>query len=225
MRSGHHAIAFWLARNLVPAASVDFLYEGKKKSMVAASPDHTIELFENELIRPSVAPTIIILRDPYNNYASYLELVKNPNYGPLSFFPILKYWQEYAREALGETNRLRNRVFISYNDWVNSEEYRKNIVAMIGSRFGIETKFDDSLFQKMTPYGGYSSFDGNTHKEDATKMKVHERWKKFENSIRYRENVDTPEIRELSEKLFNFYPLAKVEPKTNGDWLFFHNLF
>jgi len=224
MRSGHHAIAFWLAKNL--RASVDFMDVDGRKNMVYEDSPLTLDLYENEELKASDEPVVIILRDPFNNYASFKELVKNPNYGPLSFFPFLERWKSYARECVGETNFFSNKVYITYNTWTTSLEYRKAIVDTIGRRFGVATSFDDSLRQHMTKYGGYSSFDGRTYIDSASMMKVNERYKFYEGSAAYRENVDTPEIRELSEKLFDFYPFKPLEKRDSGmTQLMFNDLF
>ncbi len=220
-RSGHHSISFWLAKNIVPSASVDLTYEQGDKTvrMVNAAVKHTLNLKENERLPEGNEPTIIILRDPYNNFASFLKLTKNPNFGTLSFLSFMKYWVEYAKEVSGETNRLTNKVVISYNDWVDSETYRRNVVEYIGEKFGLETKFDDSLKNQMTKYGGGSSFDGLTHIRSADKMKVCERFKEFEGLRTYRGEVDTPQVRGLADKIFNFYPWPPVEKKDNSEML------
>ncbi len=218
-RSGHHAIAFWLAKNLVPAASVDLTYyDGEaKKRMVDEKADNTLDLVENEHIKSSDEPTIIILRDPYNNYASFLKLVQNPNFGPLSFFTFIEHWKEYAKEAVGDTNLLSNKITISYNDWVSSEDYRKGILERLEKKFKVETKFDDSLKNSMTVYGGGSSFDGLDFVQSANEMKVLERYKEFQGSVGYRASVDTPEIKELSERLFKFYPWKPIDKSAVAD--------
>lgn len=216
-RSGHHAIAFWLAKNIVPEASVEVTIEGTKKmKLITTDTDTILDIKENEPIPESDEPSIVILRDPYNNFASFSRLVQNPNYGPISFFPFLKFWVDFAKEAAGETSKLSNKIFISYNDWVDSEDYRKEIVRSIEEKFHVKVLFDDSLKNHMTIYGGGSSFDGLQNVRTANMMKVHERYKYFEKSVIYRKAVDTPEIKNLSEKLFKFYPWKPVEKKSNS---------
>lgn len=218
-RSGHHAISFWLGKNLVPNADVDLTYDNGSSmvKMVTGNSENILTLVENEHLQASEEPTIIILRDPFNNYASFLKLVQNPNFGPLSFFTFMEHWKEYAREVVGETNLLPNKIVISYNDWVESEKYRKDVVKEVEIQFGVKTKFDDSLHKKMTIYGGGSSFDGLEHVNEADRMKVHERYKFYENAYVYRKEVDTPEIKALSEKIFGFYPFKIVEKKPVSD--------
>ncbi len=218
-RSGHHAISFWLAKNIVPAAAVDLVYDSGSTTvkLMDNTREHVLDIQENDHLKIGDQPAIIIIRDPFNNYASYLKLCDNPNFTTLSFFPFLQYWKEYAREAVGETNFLKNKVVISYNDWVDSQDYRKDVVAEIGKKFGIETKFDDSLKTNMTKFGGGSSFDGLMFIKDADKMKVHERFKFYESSARYRAAVDTQEIRELSDKIFRYYPWKTVEKSPDRD--------
>ncbi len=185
--------------------------------MVTGSGQHLLTLVENEHLKASEEPTIIILRDPFNNYASFLKLIQNPNFGPLSFFPFMQYWKEYAKEIIQETNLLPNKIFISYNDWVESERYRRDVVKELELQFGLKTKFDDTIKNKMTMYGGGSSFDGLEYVNEASKMKVFDRYKFWENSFVYRKEVDTPEVKSLSEKIFGYYPFKAVEKKPVPD--------
>lgn len=214
-RSGHHAIAFWLAKNFQPNANVQLTHDdgNEVKKMVIGQSNVTLDLVENERIKESDQPSIIILRDPFNNYASFLKLTANPNFGTLAFFPFLDYWKEYANEVLANTELLKNKIFISYNDWVQSESYRRDVIKEVTCQFGVNTQFDDSLHKKMTIYGGGSSFDGLDHVNAANKMNVLERYKFYGNSFVYRKMVDTPEIKNFSEKIFGFYPFEVTDRK------------
>jgi len=216
-RSGHHAIAFWLAKNLVPNPTVKVVYSGGEKELEVGDKDTILELHENEKLPEHSEPAIIILRDPYNNFASFYKIQNNANYGSLSFFPFLEYWVAYAKEAGGDTNFLKNKVVIAYNQWVNSEDYRKQVVNEIGLKFHVKTQFNDSVKNHMTVYGGGSSFDGLNFVRSADQMKVHERYKNYEQSLLYRNRVDTHEMKVLSEKLFKFYPWVPVEKPRRDD--------
>lgn len=213
-RSGHHAITYWLASNFVSKPSITVLARGQRHELEKGGED-ILELYENERIPETDEPSIIILRDPYNNYASFSKFLNNPNYGPLSFFPILEYWTDYAKEVSGETNNLKNKYVILYNGWVDSEDYRKKVVKEIGEKFGVKLSFNDAEKNHMTPFGGGSSFDGLDFVRSANEMKVNKRYQNYESSISYRSRVDTPEMKILSEKIFGFYPWKRVEkPKS-----------
>jgi len=219
MRSGHHAVLIWLAKNFEQQAEVLHVAEqmgGVTKTIVEGD-GPKITVYENLRLRDEVNPSIIILRDPYNNYASYLKMIQNPNYGQFFAFPILEYWKEYAEEVIGNTNFLRNKYFINYNLWAESEEYRRNLVWEMSVIFKTKMNFDDSLKDKLSLLGGGSSFDGLEYAKTASKMKVNERYKNYADNRLYRSKVDTPEFRKLSERIFKFYPFPTVEKPQEQD--------
>ena len=216
-RSGHHAILFWLAKNIVPSACV--LGETSKDvfTPLVQGEGVTIKILENRPIESSDRPTVVILRDPFNNYASFKKLVQSPNFGAVSFVPFLKYWTDYAKEVVGETNLLTNKIFISYNRWASSEEYRKQIILEFGNKFSIPVRFDDSLKEVVTRFGDGSSFDGFNFAYQASMMKVNERYKNYETNPLFRSEVATPEITKLSQQIFHFNPFEPVEKVIHRD--------
>lgn len=114
-----------------------------------------------------VTKHILVLRDPYNNFASYIKM-----FGMDQFFSrgIVARWKQYALEFLGETSFLpKDTVRVSYSDWFVSEEYRRLLSARLGLVFS-----DAKLHE---PYGAGSAFD--EYIPDARARKVLERWQHF----------------------------------------------
>lgn len=219
MRSGHHAVLLWLAKNFQPNASVVHVAEqmGGITKQLADGEGPRLTLFENLRLREDVHPTILVIRDPYNQYASYLKMLDKPNYTQFFTFPILEYWLDYAREAAGQTDFLKNKVVINYNRWATDEEYRRSLVWDIATKFHLKMTFDDSIKNRLSTVGGGSSFDDLSFIKNANEMQVNKRYLNYADNRLYRSKVDTPEIRKLSEKLFDFYPFKPVEKTETQD--------
>jgi len=145
-------------------------------------------------IRPKKRLRILVLRDPFNLFASRLKFLNNLNKdrakigkGKISnrvqtngnsgvgFIDnrAIDRWCEYAREFLGETSHLEGCINIRYRSWVKSNKYRKKIA----KRIGIGTADKGLLF--VPKNGGGSSFDKLKFNNDAQKMDVFNRWELF----------------------------------------------
>lgn len=132
---------------------------------------------------------IIILRDPFNNLASLLK----------ADFPRSKFttiWKAHAKEYLGLTNFVSNKVVISYNTWFTSEGYRKRIASRIG------IPFTDANLEVVSPWGWASSFDSTKYDGKAQKMDTLNRWKNFEGNEYFKRILKDDELWDLSEKIF-----------------------
>ena len=147
---------------------------------------------------------VIILRDPFNFFASRLKLEE---YGIRSMDIhiiderskrlMMGYWKDYAKEFLGYTNYLKhNKVPISYNKWFSDENYKKDIAKKLGLKYMyVEDKY-------VSRYGPGSSFDKRKFDGKAKDMRVLERWKVFKDYPFYRGIFKDKEIWELSGKIF-----------------------
>ena len=92
-----------------------------------------------------------------------------------------------------------NNMFVSYNDWVQSKEYRRDLANRL------ELPFTDEGRQKVARWGPTTwgdSFDGLKYDGKATDMKVMERWKKFKNDRMYISIFRDGEVTELCRKMF-----------------------
>lgn len=146
---------------------------------------------------------ILLLRDPFNHFASIMEKHRKKGKTGNEWVPqkiIIKLWKEYAKEALGETNHLpEGTIFINYVQWFASKDYRKSISSDLG------ITFSDRWLNLVTKHGTGSSFDKVEFDGNAQKMSVTSRWEKYQHEPKYRE-LFTTEIRELSERLFGESP-------------------
>ena len=114
----------------------------------------------------------VVLRDPFNWMASRYQvanskLVLRPNSDAICL------WKQYAREYLGMTNTLINKVSINYNQWFQSEVYRRSISDIF------KLPFTDKGLEQVPDAGRGSSFDQRLFDGKAQQMDVLGRWRKF----------------------------------------------
>ena len=113
---------------------------------------------------------------------------------------IVDLWIDYAKEYLGETNYLKhNKVCINYNQWFADIEYRREIAEKL------QVKFSDAGIDKVTVFGGGSSFEGKQFDGKATSMDVLNRWHKFCDYPQYKQFFNE-EVLKYSEKIFGHIP-------------------
>ncbi len=183
----------------------------QKKCLIYNYENYTFESIINSLLekkhdlylgKSQIRYDLLILRDPYNTFASILQgQINDNNFSYLHTLPknkktITELWLDYAKEFLGETNYLQHKkVTINYNQWTTSEQYRNNISEQLG------LDFCDAGFDIVKNYGGGSSFQGTDFDQQASKMDVLNRWQKFIDDEEYRKMLND-EIREYSQKIF-----------------------
>jgi hypothetical protein len=149
---------------------------------------------------------VLLLRDPFNTFASRLQMKRSrpnnafakpfllPDHEGKPFLPEL--WRRYANEFIGKTNHLVPKITINYNRWVVDEIYRRSISESIGGQFS------DDLHQRVPAYGFGSSFDGRQRDGRSQEMDLFGRWKLFVDDDEYRRLFHNPEIVELSAQIF-----------------------
>lgn len=142
---------------------------------------------------------LLILRDPYNLFASRYKLVKESARTGWKTNLVSErnqyIWIQHAREFVGKTDFLENKILINYNRWCLNLEYRKSIIESLGLRF------TDQNFKKVSTHGGGSSFDKNKFNGSADKMNLDERWKYIQNLPEFKNFFDG-EMYELSKEIF-----------------------
>ena len=174
---------------------------------------------------------ILIVRDPYNFFASRLKKL-NQLTGIKDIDKIILFWKELAQEAIEvEQNPKSSKLVINYNRWFSEKGYRQQLCKRLGGNFS------DQSIKRVSSIGGGSSFDKknfngtlafkdifpnwkkffqfNTYKKidkywkrfrGAQQMKVLERWKDFEEDPQMRRILEDREICYLSQKLFGEIP-------------------
>ena len=184
----------------------------KKECLIYNYESYTLESITNSTVeknhdlylgKSQTKYDLLILRDPYNMFASIRkgQIKKKKDFLYLNTHPnnqksIPELWLDYAKEFLGETNYLKqNRVMVNYNQWVSDQDYRRKI----SEKLGLE--FCDAGFNVVKNYGGGSSFNGTEFESQASKMDVLNRWQGFIDDDKYR-TMFNQEIIEYSQKIF-----------------------
>lgn len=147
---------------------------------------------------PLPRQTILMLRDPFNTFASRLKRVRENR---AANRPILTHinpqmWKQYAREFLAP-RYLPHAVHLNFNRWYTSVDYRREIAEKLGWTF-TDTGFGSSegwVFSR-----GSSFCDA-----DPRNLDLLNRWQVYQNDEEWLSYFDD-EIRQLSEQIFNFVP-------------------
>lgn len=151
---------------------------------------------------------VLVLRDPFNLLASKLRWAYGVKYRPsMESLPVtVQIWKEQAREFLGETGYLSNKILINYNSWFSSREYRMGAADKLGLTF---TDKGINEVSKWGPSTWGDSFDGLTFDGNAIQMKVLERWKNYRNDSFFKDLVSDDELVVLSGRIFGEIPGVK----------------
>ncbi len=150
---------------------------------------------------------VLILRDPFNFFASRLMASrKKINKLDMSFVrnaeqTVAELWIDYAKEFLGQTNRLvHNKVVINYNLWVSDENYRAELATKLNlqsANIGIDAVKRNS---------GGSSFDGRAFDGQGSRMDVTGRWLHFKDDSEYLQLLNNQEVLRYSNEIFGQIP-------------------
>jgi len=138
---------------------------------------------------------VLILRDPYNTFASWLK--SGWDVTPA----IVQLWKDYAKEFLDITHTLpQDKVLINFNRWFQDQDYRRQLSQQLG------LPFSDEGLEQVSHNGGGSSFDQQAFKGKAKQMKLLERFQSFIEDKRFIELFQDKEIGQLSDKIFGPIP-------------------
>lgn len=140
--------------------------------------------------RDSEKFAFVILRDPFNWYASWIKTFKTDP-------KILDVWITFAEKLFLNKDPKWPYMPIKYNKFCLNKKYRKRI-----SRY-MNEPFDDNGITRVGSKG--SSFDRRRYDGQADKMKTNQRYK-YLRPIDIEEIKKRPKLFELSEKIFNFVP-------------------
>jgi hypothetical protein len=240
-RSGNHAVIDWII-SMCPdqvnywnnVGKIPKKYFYKQKSFLIRSHENRSlsEIFASDLEqshdlyfgKSKKRFNVILIRDPFNLFASRLKQVLNQDfdkskYGFIMGHPTYKYgaskpeeyvsiWKEHAKEYLGISSYLEpNKTTINYNQWFLDLNYRQKIANSLELEYK-ETSLDKVVGQ--TAAGAGSSFDQYEYSGKANEMKVLERWKKMLDNPNYRSLFLDPEVWNLSEQIFGVIPDTEI---------------
>lgn len=147
---------------------------------------------------------IILIRDPYNLFASYYSW----NFRQGVFFRekvafrerIIALWKEYARLyidwkiAADPTN-----LAVTYNEFTSNEEYKKDLARRLG------VKIREINSEEVPNFGGGSSFYG-TLNESGDRRDYNQRFLKFVGDEEFKKIFQDEELVNLSQEIFGIIP-------------------
>lgn len=135
------------------------LPKSKKRRFILSIEDQPINYLPYSIDNHSQRIVLLLMRSPANLFASRIRKAfssENQAYSRTVDF-ILKravlLWKIQAREVLGETDFLKNKLFVYFDLWVSSKAYRQ----LVASQLNLE--FNDIGVQRVSAIGGGSSFD------------------------------------------------------------------
>lgn len=236
-RSGNHAVINWIISmypektdfwNNVANVSPKIFFRQKSFLLRSHENRSLADIFASNLEkyhdlyfgRTQKRFNILLIRDPFNLFASRLKQVLNQGfdqsqYGFIMGHPKYKYgasqpeeyvriWKEHAKEYLGITSYLGdNKIVINYNKWFLDHSYREEIATLLELEYS-EKGIDEVVGKKGA--GAGSSFDSYQYDGNAKEMGVLKRWKKMADDPKYCSLFTDPEVFALSEKIFGIIP-------------------
>ncbi|MGK7886785.1 MAG: hypothetical protein AB4057_19425 [Crocosphaera sp.] len=240
-RSGNHAVIDWIL-SMYPGethfwnstSKVPKKYFFKQKEFLLRSHENRslVEIFETDLEKQhdlyigksKQRYNVLLIRDPFNLFASRLKQVLNQNFDQSKYdfimgHPRYKYaaskpeeyvgiWKEHAKEYLGITSYLGDKkITINYNQWFSNSTYREKTAALLGLNDNEENL--NKVVGEQEPGAG-SSFDQYEYNGQAKQMKVLERWKNMIDNPNYCSLFADREVWELSEQIFGLIPGTKA---------------
>ncbi len=207
----------WLQRKLLPKIVKDHFFKENElfafflkkfalqnHSLIISLEDHELDV-SLLLNVPCDVSNILILRDPFNLFSSRIRKAssgENPAYprdtGP-AMDRVLKLWKSHAREYLGLTNHLENKVCIYFNSWFSEQHYRQSI----SQKLNLE--FTDIGFSQVSQIGLGSSFDGTEYNGKNQKMDVLNRKKLLNDSESHllEKILADKELQELGQRIIS----------------------
>lgn len=150
---------------------------------------------------------VLLLRDPFNTFASRLNLMRRERHNAFVkdfLLPdeegvpqLAKRWRFLAEEFIGRTSHLGDRkLLINYNRWVARSEYRASLCE------SLSVPLREPLWELVPDYGFGSSFDGKNLDRRASEMQVDRRWEHFREDSEFLSLVEDPDLWTLSEQIF-----------------------
>jgi hypothetical protein len=136
---------------------------------------------------------VLLLRDPYNLFASRIMSGKVPT--KEAGMDQKAMYLEHAETFLTEMDR-GSLVCINYNRWFLDAAYRADIQRQLG----LEQSDADTQF--VSSRGGGSSFEGQSMDGRASEMQVLSRWRKMEDNPAFQELFADGELERYSAALF-----------------------
>jgi len=192
-RCGNHGVTHWLIRSLDNVLYYNNLVKNEliintdkflqkqaelhiKNVIVSVEVEDLFPALNNPNFN-SVFTKILLIRDPFNLYASkrrlyekrYAEIIKNDKvenrwifewdkdlkrwrFSGNGVYAFIRNWKQYAREYLGLTKYLGDNIInISYNKWVVDGEYRKKLLIELNAD-RLDTPHDEMMHKNTLEF-------------------------------------------------------------------------
>ena len=146
---------------------------------------------------------LLVLRDPFNTFASLLKSGMMHDGNRDRFVSLYKqYCRVYtgSEQLLDPSHRL---VVANYNRWFSDSDYRNGLARAFGF------SASGPRYEYVPTHGGGSSFTGTAMDGRGADMKVLERWLHFEGDPSFRSLFDA-ELLQLSSTVFGPPPTSLV---------------
>lgn len=183
------------------AASAELAGDFSKKELLIINFEETNPAMADKMLSGSeyyprglsdVTKKFLVLRDPYNMFASRLKKSRQEAKQTFDRWcgeKALALWVHHAELFQGKNEFIP----VNYNLWVESKKYRDNLAVTIGME-------NRDLFRDVVPkYGGGSSFDRMAR--PAEDMDVLNRWRAFSGESCF-ESIFSSRVRAESRKIF-----------------------
>lgn len=170
-----------------------YSYEDMDISLLKDKP--LLEDKEAKLGKSGREYNLLLIRDPFNLMASRYE--KHKIDSRMEATPkTLNLWKVYAKEYLGQTNYLKHKAIINFNQWFTDIEYRKNLSKQL------DLNFSDKGLDIIPETGEGSSFEGRAYDGKAQQMKMNDRWRFLIKNKQFISLFNDLEIFKLSKLIF-----------------------
>lgn len=137
-----------------------------------------------------VRRTVLVLRDPFNLFASLLKT----GWFSERLDELPRIYASHAEEFLRRHDT--GVIGINYNEWFQDPAYR----ICVARRLGFET--DGSPYDDVPPNGGGSSFSGRDYRGQGSRMDVTGRWRDVIEHTHFQRLVEAPQVRAAAEAIF-----------------------
>lgn len=120
-------------------------------------------------------PVILLVRDYLNWAASWIKHEVNSGSAAVPEWIMKRadIWYAIVREALDDTQYIKNAIVVSYDSMTATQIYREQLCESLGGTYS------ESMLDQVTHQGEGSSFDLMRFQDRGSQMLVRERWRWF----------------------------------------------
>lgn len=173
------------------------------RSYIASFEDHRLD-WQAFSGAPLPVINLIIVRDIKNLMASRIKkgMSRDSRAYPTEYNDdmqrVIDTWKMHARECLGETDYIPNRIVIPFNRWFSDQRYRQQLAEQLGYTF------TDEGLSKVSTKGDGSSFDQTNYDNQGQRMDVLDRVQRLSEQERavFDSVMDDAELLDLNQRLF-----------------------